>query len=314
MFRTTWFVAVLINVVACRPLRNDGTYGGVAQQPETVFVHGDIWTMDPARPHATTLIIRGGMIAAVGGDDVAAQASKHATIVDLHGHSVTPGLIDAHCHLYALGTSLESASVRALPSEQETVRVVGELAKKLPPGEWLIGRGWDQNRWPGQAFPTSATLDQAVGDRPVVLRRIDGHAIWVSSKALTLAGVTAATEDPPGGKIVRAANGAPTGVLIDHAMALVESKIPPDTADARTRKILAGAAKAIATGITGVHEMGIDDETAAAYKRLASDGALPLRVYAFLLGDTAHPETLRTRAPEPATGWFAMRGVKFFSD
>ena len=301
--RSAWLVAIF--VVGCR---------SVAPLPETVFVHGDIWTMDPAHPHATTLIVRGASIAAVGGDELAGQASKRATVVDLHGNSVTPGLIDAHCHLYALGTALEGASVRGLPSEQATAKLVGELAAKLPADEWLIARGWDQNRWPGQAFPTRASLDQVAGDRPIVLRRVDGHAIWVSSKALALAGVTAATADPPGGKIVRAADGSPTGVLIDNAKALVESKIPPDTADARRRKILAAAAKAVSTGITGVHEMGIEDQTAAVYRQLASSGALPLRVYAFLLGDTAHPEALRTRTPEQAIGWFTMRGVKFFAD
>jgi len=260
------------------------------------------------------MIVSGGTIAVVGGDEVAAQARSDAKIVDLRGKSVTPGLIDAHCHLYGLGVDLESVSVRGLATEQATAKVVGAAATTLPPGEWLLGRGWDQNKWPGQAFPTSATLDQVVGDRPVVLRRIDGHAIWASSKAMALAGITAGTADPPGGKIVRAASGTPTGVLIDNATELVESKIPPTTADARERRILAAAAKATATGITAVHEMGIDDATADVYKRLATGGKLPLRVYAFLAGDTAHPEALRTRAPAPATRRFVMRGVKFFAD
>src|SRR6185295_3108026 len=106
------------------------------------------------------------------------------------------GLIDAHCHLYGLGVDMDNVSVRQLDSEAAVVAKVVDAAKTRSAGEWLVGRGWDQDRWAGQQFPTKASLDAALGDRPVLLRRIDGHAFWVNSKALAAANITKDTKDP----------------------------------------------------------------------------------------------------------------------
>ncbi len=279
-----------------------------------VLVGGAVRTVDPERPAATAVAIAGERIIAVGTDaEVRGLAGPGARVIELGGKTVTPGLIDAHCHLYGLGADLETVSVRGLPSEAETVKTIAAAAAARPAGEWLLGRGWDQNRWPGQAFPTKAALDAAVGDRPVLLSRIDGHAVWINSQALAAAKITAATPDPKGGKIVRGPGGEPTGVLIDNAMGLVEAVIPAATAEVRERRIREAARRAIEVGLTGVHDMGIDDETAAVYRALAGKQALPLRVYGLLSGDPANLERLR-RGPEPATGRFELRGVKFFAD
>jgi len=176
----------------------------------------------------------------------------------------------------------------------------------------LFGRGWDQNRWPGQQFPTRAALDAAIADRPVFATRIDGHAAWVNSVALRAAGITRQTADPPGGKILRDAAGEPTGVLIDNAVGLVAAKAPPPTPEIRERWIRAAAATAIATGLTAVHDMGIDDATAAVYRKLAAAHQLPLRVVAYL---SAPADLHRLAAPpEPPTGRFSMPGVKLYAD
>jgi predicted amidohydrolase YtcJ len=301
--------ALLVSLVACggaQPVRGGG-------EADVAYVNADIYTMDPAHPRASALALRGDVIVAVG-DRSELPIGAGTRVVDLGGKTITPGLVDAHCHLYGLGVDLDSVSVRGLASEQAVVDTIAQAAKQRPAGEWLLGRGWDQNRWPGQQFPTKATLDAAVSDRPVLLRRIDGHASWVNSQALAAAGITAATPDPAGGKIVRDARGEPTGVLIDNAGDLVDAKVPAATADVRERRIRAAAKLAVAAGITGVHEMGIEDATADVYRALASRGELPLRVYAYLAGDPLHPDALRTRAPAPATGLFVMRGVKFFAD
>ena len=280
---------------------------------DVALVGGDIWTMDPTNPRVTAVAWRGAEIVAVG-DDVAvrAAAGPKARVIDLHGRAATPGLVDAHCHLYGLGTDLENVSVRELASEAAVVAVMAEEAKKRPAGQWLIGRGWDQNRWPGQQFPTRAKLDAAIGDRPVVLTRIDGHAIWVNSVALREAGITKATPDPAGGKIVRDAAGEPTGVLIDNAEALVFSREPAASPELRARRLRAAAKVAIEAGLTGVHEMGIDEATADAYRALATAHELPLRVHAYM----SMPDNVERLAtpPQPATGRFEMRGVKIYAD
>jgi predicted amidohydrolase YtcJ len=281
--------------------------------PDVILVDGDVWTMDPQHPKVAAVAWRGDKIIAAGDTAaIRALASPSTRVIDLHGRSASPGLVDAHCHLYGLGTDLENVSVRGLASEAATVQVMAAAAKDRPVGQWLIGRGWDQNRWPGQQFPTRTALDAAIGDRPVVLERIDGHAIWVNSVALREAGITRATPDPAGGKIVRGAKGEPTGVLIDNAEALVFSKEPAPSPELREHRLRAAAAVAIAAGLTAVHEMGIEEETADAYRKLAAAHELPLRVRAYLTAP-AHLERLAT-PPAPATGRFVMPGVKLYAD
>lgn len=254
------------------------------------------------RGRTTQLAIRHGEIA----DD--AVIGPNTRVIDLQGKTAVVGLADAHCHLYGLGADLENVNVRNLPSEQDVVLTVAAAAKTRPASEWLLGRGWDQNKWPGQAFPSKASLDAVVSDRPVLLRRVDGHAAWVNSRALVEAGITKATPDPVGGKIVRDAKGEPTGVLIDNAMDLVDAKRPPATPEVIERRILAAAKIATELGFTAVHEMGIDDATADVYRKLAREKRLPLRVYGFAGGTT------RDATPQPAEGRFVMRGIKFFAD
>src|SRR6185503_10211310 len=132
------------------------------------------------------IAIAGDKIVAVGSDDQVRKLGGKRE-VSLAGKTVTPGLIDAHCHLYGLGVDMERVSVRQLDSAEAVAKVVADAAKGRPAGEWLLGRGWDQNRWPGQQFPNRAVLDVQVSDRPVLLRRVDGHAIWVNTKALEVA-------------------------------------------------------------------------------------------------------------------------------
>ncbi|MBA2540015.1 MAG: amidohydrolase family protein, partial [Deltaproteobacteria bacterium] len=304
--------ALLISaLVACSGNRSTPTSGDT---PTLILYNADVRTMDGARPSATALAVAGDTIIAVGDDaTIRALARSKTRQVDLAGKTVTPGLIDAHCHLYGLGLDLENISVRQLDSEQATVAKLAADAKSRPATEWVLGRGWDQNRWPGQQFPPKASLDAAFGDRPVLLRRIDGHAVWVSSKVLALANITKDSQDPAGGKILRDAGGEPTGVLIDNATELVEQVIPTVTPAQRERRIKTAATAAIAAGITGVHDMGIDDATADVYRKLAGSNELPLRVYAYLSGDPGKLDRVRV-APSPAVGWFQMRGVKFFAD
>jgi predicted amidohydrolase YtcJ len=280
----------------------------VQSTAELVLIGGDIFT---PQGHRRELAVVGGAI--VRTEAVEAMIGAETRVIELAGRSVIVGLADAHGHLYGLGADLENVSVRNLASEAEAVAVVAEAAAKRPAGEWLLGRGWDQNRWPGQQFPTRKSLDARVADRPVLLRRVDGHAAWVNSRALALAGITKATKDPAGGKIVRDKRGEPTGVLVDNAIDLVAAKIPAVTDDARERRIRIAAKLATELGLTAVHEMGIDEGTVAVYRKLAAPGELPLHVHGYL-ANAATAEQLRTRRPEPETGRFVLAGVKMFAD
>jgi len=304
--KSIWLSALLIS--ACGSTSAPSGAGNSARA-DLVLVNGDVFWPGA---HKTSVAVKGGEIVAT--DDARAWIGKDTRVIDLAGKSVIVGLTDAHCHLYGLGNDMENVSVRQLGSEAEAVKVIADAAKKRPASEWLIGRGWDQNRWPGQKFPTKASIDAAVSDRPVMLERVDGHAVWVNSRALAEAKITKATPDPAGGKIVRDASGEPTGVLIDNATGLIEAKIPDATPAVRERRLVAAAKRAVELGFTAVHEMGIQDATADVYRKLAAANRLPLRVYAYRSGDAAHADELRKRHPEPAVGRFVMRGVKYFAD
>ena len=319
--RSTSLSASLISIAIVAAGACAAACGGPPARPPAdkatlVFVGGDVVTNDPAAPRVTGLALRGNRVLAVGDDAaVRALAGPETRVVELAGATVTPGLVDGHCHLYGMGTANELVNLKGLASEQAAADAARAAAAGRPPGEWLLGRGWDQNPWGGE-FPTRASLDAALGERPAALRRVDGHAAWVNTAALAIAGITRATPDPAGGKIVRDASGEPTGVLVDAAMDLVDQHVPAPSRDARERRIRAAADLAVSVGLTGVHEMGIDDETVAVYRQLAAAGELPLRVNAYLEGSPATAKALAEREVEPDDGdaYFALAGMKLFAD
>lgn len=268
-------------------------------------------------PRAEALAIRGDRVVAVGSAaDVGALAGPRTRVIALHGHTVTPGLVDAHGHLHDLGIALETISLRGAGSPEAAAAPVREAAKTRAEGEWITGQGWDQNLWKVKEFPRHEVLDAVAPKHPVALDRIDGHALWVNAAAMRAAGIGRETPDPPGGKIVRDAAGEATGVLLDHAMALVSAKMPAEPRAVTERRILAAAAQAVSFGLTSVHEMGISDEEVAVYRDLARSGRLPLRVVAYLAGK-GRMDSLASRTPDAdpeGTARFVLRGVKLFAD
>ncbi|HEX4931743.1 MAG TPA: amidohydrolase, partial [Gemmatimonadaceae bacterium] len=183
-----------------------------------------------------------------------------------------------------------------------------------PAGAWIRGGGWDQSYWGGD-FPTAADLDTVSGGHPVLLTRIDGHATWANTRALRLAGITAATADPPGGRIVRGAGGAPAGVLVDDAIDLVARAVPPVTMPTRVARLRRALQQYARWGLTEVHDAGIDRATVQAYRHLAREGALPVRVYAMAAADPATLDDILPRGPvTAAAGTFTLRGVKIVDD
>src|SRR6185295_1151964 len=183
------------------------------------------------------------------------------------------------------------------------------------PGTWVVGRGWDQNDWPVKQFPTAAALDAAVPDHPVLLERIDGHAVLANSLAMREAGVTAATQDPEGGHIERDANGNPTGVFVDTATNLIERAMPQPSAEQRKARVLAAAQAIAANGLTEMHDAGIDAATIAAVQELIDENRFPIRVYAMLGDNDALLDTWFRSGPLLGYGGhLTVRAVKLYAD
>jgi hypothetical protein len=294
-----------------------GAEAAIAQKPaDLVITAGTVITLDGGRARATAVAVRDGRIVAVG-DAAGMQGlvGPATRRVDLPGATVVPGLGDAHVHVEGLGDALETIDLVGAATLEEAASRVRAGAGALPPADWVRGRGWDQNDWPEKRFPSAATLDAATGGRPAFLRRIDGHAAWVNTRALELAGVTAATPDPSGGRILRDDAGRPTGVLVDAAMELVSAKIPAATGEARKRRIAKGLRACAEAGLTSVHDAGVDVASVALYKELLAAGPLPVRAYLMLRGPDeflAHPE-LR---PEIGLGdgQLTIRSIKVVAD
>lgn len=234
--------------------------------------------------------------------------------VDLQGKTVLPGIIDAHGHMLGLGENLMQVDLRTASSEEDAVTRVQEFAI-TETGPWVIGRGWNQENWQNREFPSARSLDEFIADRPVWLTRVDGHAGWANSKALELAGITAETVSPEGGEIIRDASGQPTGVLIDNAMALVESKMPAKNADYYRRALVAAFDHLVSEGITGVHDAGIDATNLAVYQQLAEEGKMPVRVYAMLsASEPSLPELLAAGPIRTADDSLTVASVKIYTD
>lgn len=242
-------------------------------------INGFTSTDDGIVEFSALVIDNAGRVAATG-DAGLLQRYPDAARIDGEGRTVLPGLIDAHAHVAGLGFLKTSLDLTGVPSLEEAVQAIDTYAKDKRHIRWITGRGWNQVLWPVKEFPTAADIDAVVSDRPVWLRRIDGHAGWANSKALELAGIDNDTPDPVGGKIIRDNQGRATGVLIDRAMDLVTAQVPaPNKSDLRTA-IKAAVATLLSEGITGVHDAGIDLVSAETYMSMADDGELGMRIYA----------------------------------
>jgi predicted amidohydrolase YtcJ len=282
---------------------------------DLLLQHGVFYPVQPSGRVEGTLAVREGRIVYLGPDAGAERFRGPRTrVVDLAGRTVTPGLIDAHSHLLGLGRALSEVDLTAAPTYDEVVRRVREAAAKVPAGTWVFGRGWDQNLWPGQQFPTHEALSAAVPGHPVWLTRVDGHAALVNAKAMQTLGIGAATKDPSGGRFLRDAAGHPSGVLVDNAMN-VTGGLPGATREENERWLDAGARHCLALGLTTVTDMGVDAGEIAAYQTLRRAGGLPLRAAVFLTDNQALLDDWFRRGPEiDPEARLNIRGVKMYAD
>lgn len=282
---------------------------------------GQIVTGDPQRAQVQAMVVDAdsGRVLALGQREPLQAQYPQASLLDLGTATIVPGLIDAHAHLVNLGHILSEANLWGVDSKAEVIARLQAAEKTLAPGQWLIGRGWDQNLWPEKAFPTAADLDAAFPERPVYLDRVDGHAAWVNSAALRLAqqqGRSLAGDwQPEGGRIERDAQGQPSGVLVDAASTLVAAHIPAHAPAELDRRLGQALAVAVANGLTGVHDMGVSRDELARFARFADAGKLPLRIDAYADGDgQALADLCANGLYRHAGGRLQMRGVKLFVD
>jgi predicted amidohydrolase YtcJ len=258
---------------------------------------------------------KGRIIAVGAAKDVAAKA-PNAKHVDLQGRTMLPGLIDAHGHVFGLGAMLTQLDLSTSASLDGALKAIGDYARANPQQAWVRGRGWNQEIWKLGRFPTAKELDGAVADRPVWLERVDGHAGWANSRVLALAGITNATPDPVGGKIVRDENGVATGVLVDAAQQLV-TKVLPATSEQEGRTMLDRALENMASvGLTSVHDAGITVGEDKLYRDYADHGKLTARIYAMIGGTGPDFDQLAKNGPLPSYGkdMYALRAVKLYAD
>lgn len=269
--------------------------------------------MDAAGSVVDSLVIRDGRVAFAGRRADINPAPREETL-DLGGRAVLPGLVDGHGHLMLLARARLELDLAAARSEDEIARMIAAAAVRLRHGEWITGRGWDQTRWPGQGYPSCASLDRAAPGHPVALIRVDGHATWASREALSRAGITRHSTDPPGGLIARDPKGEPTGILIDLAQDMIRSLIPAPSEERFDRAVRDTVGECLAKGLTGAHEPGLDLMAVASYTRLIERGQFPFRVFAALSGKKAWAR-YRDGAPETTgDGRLVVGAVKLWLD
>lgn len=261
---------------------------------DLLFRGGPVHTMGPAGT-VTAVALRDRHVVWTGdADDAGPWIGPGTQVIEIGDRAVVPGLADAHLHLSGLGSALAEVDLMGTTSYEEVVARVAAAASALPPGTWVTGRGWDQNDWPETRLPHHQALSEAVPDHPVVMRRIGGHALLANASALAAADIGRGAEAPDGGFIHRDDGGAPTGVLIDNAMALMDRVVPPITREEHRRRVKLAVEHLHEQGITAVHDARTSAETIELFGEMARAGELPLRVAVMLAAE----DPARLLAPE----------------
>lgn len=284
-------------------------------KPTTVITNVNGYTLtEDGLKQFSTLVFQDGKVVETGDDEI--KNSYEGEVIDGQGKTLIPGLTDAHGHVMGLGFQELEVNLSGIRSLEETLDEVKKYADENPELEWIKGRGWNQTMWEENEFPTASDLDKVVSDRPVWLRRVDGHAGWGNSMALQLAGISQDTPDPQGGKIIRDERGNATGIFIDAAGGYVGNVIP-ETTPAEQRLALEKALEQMAKmGITSVHDAGVGVGVWSLYKDFADQGLLTGRIYGMISGAGDTFDELSKNGPVESYGddFLALRSVKLYSD
>ncbi|MDI9540544.1 MAG: amidohydrolase, partial [Bacillota bacterium] len=282
---------------------------------DTVYVNGNIYTVDEVFSKAQAIAIKGQYIIGVGSnEDVKRFVGESTKVIDLQGKTVIPGLIEGHMHYPGEGQKLLQLDLFWKPKDVILAAVKAE-ADRLPDGEWITGGGWNQEVWDIPEFPSKDDLDEVAPNNPVALRRTCGHATWVNSLALEIGGITKDTPNPQGGEILKNENGDPLGILTDTAASFVTSKIPPLTAERKKEALLLAQDELFSYGLTTSMDAGSSVEDIQQMKELYESGDLKIRLYV-MVDSGPDAEVYYEKGPEVGLygNSMTMNCIKFYTD
>ncbi|HEX9800463.1 MAG TPA: amidohydrolase [Thermoanaerobaculia bacterium] len=302
-----------------------------SEPADLVLRNGRIVTLDPARPEVPALAVRGGRLVAVGGEaEIRAHVGEGTRVLDLGGRLAIPGFIESHAHFANLGRAAMILKLGGTRSWEEVVATVAAAVERAQPGEWMLGRGWHQEKWSAPpspqvaGFPLHAALSRVSPDNPVVLTHASGHASFVNARAMELAGIDAATPDPAGGEILRDACGEPTGLLNETAQGLVAAGLDrfrrnqdPAASEREARRALELAnAEALSKGITTFHDAGASFADIDRVAELAAAGKLGVRLWVMVRDTPAEmvAKLAAYRRVGAAGGKLTVRAIKSYVD
>ena len=281
---------------------------------DLVLYNSKIYTADSINTVAESVAIKDDSIIFVGSNKDIESYKCSAVIMDLSDAFVYPGFIDAHVHLKGTGYRELTLNLQGSKSLKEMLTSVQIYANKIPKGEWVVGRGWIEKKWPEGRFPTKEELDLISSDKPILLERADGHAVIVNTYALSLANITSMTEDPHGGKINKDENGNPNGVLVDKASLLIENLIPKKSREQEKQALQAGLEVNARMGWTQVHDAGSPLNDFEILKEIKEEGNLPIRVQLYVENTKDAQELLNVGPFLDNQHWLNARGIKLVAD
>ena len=281
---------------------------------DLVLYNSKIYTADSNNSVVESVAVKDGSIIFAGSNKEVGSYKCNAEIMNLSDVFVYPGFIDSHVHLKGTGYRELSLNLQGSKSLKEMLTSVQIYANSLPKGEWVVGRGWIEKKWPEGRFPTKDELDLISNDKPILLERADGHAVIVNSYALSLANISSNTEDPHGGKINRDEKGNPDGVLVDKASLLIESLIPKKSRQQERQAIEAGLEVNAKMGWTQVHDAGSPLQDFEILKELQAEDSLPIRVQLYVENTKDAQDLLNNGPYFDNKHWLTARGIKLVAD
>lgn len=291
--------------------------GDIAEQVQAdmILQNGTIYTANDAQWTAAAVAIKGDEIIFVGSVvDAQNFIGENTNIFDLGGDTVFPGLTDAHTHIKWVGQRELGLNLQNIDDLGETVEAIRLYAENIAEGDWIIGKGWIEQKWADQRFLNKSDVDYFSKNKPLVVTRGGEHSILANSKAMEIAGITRDTPDPAGGSILKDENGEPSGMFIDNAMALIRNHIPAPTREEEKKSLQAGLDFMSRMGWTQVQEAGGDYADVELLKEIHAEGKLKTRLYYFMLSGEEGAKLLERGAEYSEDNMLDIAGIKYFGD